>query len=145
MVFDQDIAASFRERQLRCTPQRYAVLQYLSSKRVHATADEIFQAVNQVDPRSSRATVYNSLHALIEAGLVREMPLEGNAARFDANIEHHHHFVCERCGNVEDVEWSAVPGVEWRSALSGRKVRDYEIVFRGACSACLGAEGRQGA
>ena len=135
---------AFRERQLRFTPQRYAVVHYLYSQRVHSTANEIFRAVNAAAPPSSRATVYNSLHALIEAGLVREVPLEGNAARFDANIEHHHHFVCERCGKVEDVGWSAVPGVDWRSALGERTVRDYEIVFRGCCSACISAEVRQG-
>ena len=50
----------------------------------HPTAAEIFQAVNRVDPRSSRATTYNNLRDLVQAGLVREVAVEGRAARFDA-------------------------------------------------------------
>ena len=66
-----EIAEAFRAASLRCTPQRYAVLEYLASSTRHATAEEIFEAVNRTDPRSSRATVYNSLNALVRAGLVR--------------------------------------------------------------------------
>jgi Fe2+ or Zn2+ uptake regulation protein len=59
-------------------------MEFLVRRPVHATADEIHRALNRSDPRASRATVYNSLRALIEAGLVREVILEGAAARFDA-------------------------------------------------------------
>ena len=88
---------------LRCTPQRYAVMAFLMESQQHPTAAEIFEAVNRVDPRSSRATTYNNLRDLVEAGLVREVAVEGRAARFDARGMRHHHFICDRCGNVEDV------------------------------------------
>ena len=58
---------------LRCTPQRYAVMAFLMEHTGHPTAAEIFQAVNRVDPRSSRATTYNNLRDLVQAGLVREV------------------------------------------------------------------------
>lgn len=128
--------AAFRERGLRLTPQRYVVLDYLMRHPVHATADEIYRAVNRSDPRASRATVYNNLHALAEAGLVREVRLEGKSVRFDANTERHHHFVCERCGRVEDIRWFDVPRAARRSQLGSRVVRDYEMIFRGACEVC---------
>ena len=100
-----EIEASFRRAGLRCTPQRYGVMEFLVRRPVHATADEIHRALNRSDPRASRATVYNSLRALIKAGLVREVILEGSAARFDAKVYRHHHFICDRCGRVEDIEW----------------------------------------
>jgi len=131
-----DILAAFSDRGLRCTPQRYVVLDYLVRHPVHASADEIFRAVNRADPRASRATVYNSLHALAEAGLVRQVHLEGKSVRFDANIDRHHHFVCERCGRVEDIRWFGVPRLSERSQLGARVIRDYEMVFRGACEVC---------
>src|SRR5437899_3039810 len=56
---------------LRCTPQRYAVMAFLMECKRHPTAAEIFEAVNRVDPRSSRATTYNNLRDLVQAGLVR--------------------------------------------------------------------------
>jgi ferric uptake regulator family protein len=46
---------------------------------------EIYRAVNRSDPRASRATVYNNLHALAQAGLVREVHLEGKSVRIDTN------------------------------------------------------------
>ncbi len=131
------MAAAFRKRALRCTPQRYAVLQYLMRHPVHATAEEIYRAVNQSDPRASRATVYNSLHALTQAGLAREMMLEGTvSARFDANVNRHHHFVCERCGRVEDIGWFDLPRAAQRAAAEARTILSYEVVFRGVCARC---------
>ena len=72
-------------------PQRYAVLEYLAMGSVHATAEEIFRAINRRDPRASRAAVYNSLKSLERAGLVREVLSEGTAARYDASLYRHHH------------------------------------------------------
>src|SRR6201992_987218 len=94
---------------LRCTPQRYAVMAFLMEQATHPTAAEIFEAVNRVDPRISRATTYNNLRDLVQAGLVREVALDARAARFDAKGLRHHHFICDRCGNIEDIEWYDVP------------------------------------
>ncbi|HEU5336209.1 MAG TPA: transcriptional repressor [Terriglobales bacterium] len=129
------IKRSLEDSGLRCTPQRYAVMAFLMESHRHPTAAEIFEAVNRVDPRSSRATTYNNLRDLVEAGLVREVAVEGRAARFDAKGERHHHFVCDRCGNVEDVEWYEVPRPAARS-LGKRILRESELIFRGLCTKC---------
>ena len=120
---------------LRCTPQRYAVMAFLREQNRHPTAAEIFAAVNRVDPRSSRATIYNNLRDLVQAGLVREVAVEGRAARFDAKHMRHHHFICDRCGNVEDLEWYAVPRPA-SGALGKRILRECELIFRGLCTRC---------
>jgi len=120
---------------LRCTPQRYAVMAFLMEDHRHPTAAEIFGAVNRVDPRSSRATTYNNLRDLVQAGLVREVAVEGRAARFDAKGMRHHHFICDRCGNVEDIEWCAVPRPA-SGSLGKRILRECELIFRGLCAKC---------
>ena len=120
---------------LRCTPQRYAVMAFLMECHRHPTAAEIFEAVNRVDPRSSKATTYNNLRDLVEAGLVREVAVEGRAARFDAKGMQHHHFICDRCGNVEDIEWYDVPQ-PGSSSLGKRILRECELIFRGLCTKC---------
>jgi Fur family peroxide stress response transcriptional regulator len=120
---------------LRCTPQRYAVLACLMDHKGHPTAAEIFKAVNRVDPRSSRATTYNNLRDQVKAGLVREVAVEGRAGRFDLEGMRHHHFICDRCGNVEDVEWYDVPRPASRS-LGKRVVRECQLIFRGLCAKC---------
>ena len=129
------IKRSLEASGLRCTPQRYAVMKFLMEHTSHHTAAEIYEAVNRVDPRSSRATTYNNLRDLVQAGLVREVAVEGRAARFDAKGMRHHHFVCDRCGDVEDMEWYEVPRPASRS-LGKRILRESELIFRGLCAKC---------
>jgi Fur family transcriptional regulator, peroxide stress response regulator len=130
------IKRCFANSGLRCTPQRYAVMAFLMEQNRHATAAEILEAVNHADPRSSRATTYNNLRDLVQAGLVREVAVEGRAARFDAKGLPHHHFICDRCGNVEDLEWYDVPSPA-SSSLGKRIVRECELIFRGLCTKCI--------
>src|SRR3984885_1762510 len=118
---------------LRCTPQRYGVMAFLMEHPGHPTAAEIFESVNRLDPRASRATIYNNLRDLVKAGLVREVAVSGRAARFDAKISLHHHFICDRCGNVEDIEWYEVPKPASRT-LGRRVVRECELNIRGLCA-----------
>ena len=104
---------------LRCTPQRYAVMAFLMEHNRHPTAAEIFEAVNRMDPRCSRATTYNNLRDLVQAGLVREVAVEGRAARFDAKGMRHHHFICDRCGNVRTWSGTTCPGLPRAPSASG--------------------------
>jgi len=136
----EEIRRSLQDRGLRCTPQRYAVMAFLAEHAGHPTATEIFEAVNRVDPRSSRGTTYNNLRDLVKAGLVREVAVEGRAARFDLKGMRHHHFICDRCGKVEDMEWYEVtkpaPG-----SLGKRVLRDCEAIIRGLCAECAPRQG----
>ncbi len=129
------IKRALEDSGLRCTPQRYAVMAFLMEHAGHPTAAEIFEAVNHADPRSSRATTYNNLRDLVKAGLVREVAVEGRAARFDAKVARHHHFICDRCGSVEDMEWYEVPR-PGANSLGRRVVRECELIFRGLCAGC---------
>ena len=129
------IRQSLEASGLRCTPQRYAVMAFLMEHRGHPTAAQTFDAVNRVAPRSSRATTYNNLRDLVRAGLVREVAVEGRAARYDAKGLRHHHFICDRCGNVEDLKWYGVRKPA-SGALGKRILREYELIFRGLCVKC---------
>src|SRR3979411_1727785 len=120
------IKRSLESSGLRCTPQRYAVMAFLMEHNRHPTASEIFEAVNRVDPRSSRATCYKILRVVVQAVLVREVAVEGRAARFDAKGAQHHHFICDRCGNVEDIKWYDVPR-PGPGSLGKRGLRECEL------------------
>lgn len=130
-----EIERAFESSNLRMTPQRFCIMEYLLRSMVHSTADEVCQAINKTDPRASRATVYNSLNALSRAGLVREISIDGKATLFDSNLRRHHHFVCDHCGAVEDVPWFGPPKAS-TNALAGRKVREFDVVLRGCCENC---------
>ena len=110
-------------------------MSFLLKHQGHPTATEIFEAVNRFDPRCSRATTYNNLRDLLQSGLVREVAVEGRAARFDAKDVRHHHFICDRCGRVEDMDWYEVPSPSSR-ALGKRALRESELILRGLCEKC---------
>jgi Fur family peroxide stress response transcriptional regulator len=135
LIDAEAIKRSLEGSGLRCTPQRYAVMAFLMKHNRHPTAVEIFEAVNRVDPRSSRATTYNNLRDLVQAGLVREVAIEGRAARFDAKGMRHHHFICDICGKVEDIDWYDVPRPA-PGSLGKRILRECELIFRGRCTKC---------
>src|ERR1017187_4863792 len=115
----ETIQRSLEGSELRCTPQRYAVMAFLMECNRHPTAAEILEAVNRVDPRSSRATTYNNLRDLLQAGLVREVAVEGRGARFEG----------------EGMEWSDGPRPA-SGSLGKRIVRECELIFRGLCGKC---------
>ncbi len=135
----EEIARAFEASHLRMTSQRFCIMEYLLRRTIHSTADEIFQAINRSDPRASRATVYNSLNALSRAGMVREISIDGKATLFDSNLHRHHHFVCDHCGAVQDVEWFDLPKIP-RAALGERRVRECEVLLRGSCESCISKE-----
>src|SRR5260221_8953169 len=103
------IKRSLESSGLRCTPQRYAVMAFLMEHNRHPTAAEIFKAVNRMDPRSSRATTYNNLRDLVQAGLGREGGLEGPAPRFDAESRRHPPLLFDRGGQDEGIDGVDVP------------------------------------
>jgi Fur family transcriptional regulator, peroxide stress response regulator len=128
-----------RERGLKMTPQRRMIVDYLQFATHHPTAEEVLGAVNAKYPMTSRATVYNTLHWLESAGMVRQV-FEGGDLRFDPNTGGHHHFVCRACGRIEDVECDLVGEVQF-CALPGRQeVETYEVTLRGLCAECAAGE-----
>ena len=120
---------------VKFTTQRHCVMAFLMENADHPTAAEIFDGVNRLDPRSSRATVYRNLRDLVEAGLVREVAVEGRSARFDVKGMRHHHFICDKCGEVENMEWFDVPQPP-SGSIGKRIVREYEVILRGLCTRC---------
>jgi Fe2+ or Zn2+ uptake regulation protein len=124
-----------QSRGFKMTPQRRAIADFLQSAHHHPTADEILQAVNRKFPMTSRATVYNTLKWLKEEGMVKEV-FEGGHVRFDPNTGSHHHFVCRKCGKVEDVDRELVGGMKLGSLSGGQKVELFEVTLRGLCADC---------
>jgi Fe2+ or Zn2+ uptake regulation protein len=130
-----DVESMVQSQGLKMTPQRRAIVDYLQSADHHPTVDEVFTAVNRRFPMTSRATVYNTINWLREAGMIREV-FEGGTVRFDPNTEEHYHFVCRSCGKVEDVECDLISKIKV-CALPGRQqIESYEVTLRGLCDKC---------
>ncbi|MGE0102282.1 MAG: Fur family transcriptional regulator [Blastocatellales bacterium] len=120
---------------LKMTPQRRSIVDYLQAATNHPTAEEVLTAVNEKFPLTTRATVYNTLNWLKQAGLIREV-FEAGVTRFDPNTSDHHHFICRVCGRVEDVEGKLFDGLDLGHLDEGKTVEHLEVTLRGVCSDC---------
>ena len=130
------IIQTLKSKGLRVTPQRFAVYANLLSRTDHPTAEQILKDINQAVPTSSQATVYSSLQALQNVGLVREVLLEEGVCRYDANVKAHHHFRCKVCGAIEDIAWEQFQELTFKYLRPGLSVDDYEITVHGVCDCC---------
>ena len=130
------IVTRMKERGLRVTPQRFAVLRNLLGRNDHPTAEVILSDLNQQAPTSSQATVYASLRALCDVGLVREVHLQGGVCRYDANVTPHHHFLCRSCGRIEDIPWHQLEQVSTHRISAKLNVDCVEVTLRGTCEEC---------
>lgn len=131
-------AARLRERGLRVTSQRRAILAAFEDPTAgHLTADEAHESAAAELPELARATVYNTLNEFVRAGLLRRIDGFG-PARYDRVVDtEHHHFHCDGCGRLFDVEPTGVEAVA--IGPGGFRVERTEVLFRGRCADCAPA------
>jgi len=98
----------FRELAWRCglaaTHQRHVVYEAVVASHGHRSPEQIYSAVRKRIPHISLATVYNNLRLFVEHGLLREVTPHSPTLRVDGNLNHHHHLVCSRCKDVQDID-----------------------------------------
>ena len=133
--------AAFAERcrkgGLAVTPQRIAIIKALLSSAEHPRADAVYETVRREHPHISLATVHRTLETLCEIGEARKVTTLHDSARYDGNLDPHHHVVCVKCRRVRDIE---IPELE--RVLKGRAtVGDFQILgssleIQGLCSDC---------
>jgi Fe2+ or Zn2+ uptake regulation protein len=131
----EEATRRLRETGLVPTTQRIAILEFLDTVDVHPTVDEVFRAVSAKHPSISRATIYNGLRALVDAGLVCELTIEKDAARYDrCGDVPHSHFRCSQCGRLFDVRVEQPISVG--SIIDGHRVTSVCTYLHGVCACC---------
>lgn len=96
------IRKTINEHDLRVTPQRVAVLKALRSLRSHPTADEIINFIRREYPNLAIGTVYNTLEAFTEKGIIKKVKTDKDVMRYDAFTDKHYHLYCEDSERIED-------------------------------------------
>ncbi len=92
-----DITAILEDRGYRSTAPRLAIIQILEGKQEGFTAEEIGNEL----PWVGRATIFRTIKLLMEVGVICKLNLIDGAPKYSmSRIEHHHHTVCVKCGNV---------------------------------------------
>ena len=120
-----------RKHHVKPTSQRVIITSYLLSTEDHPSAEEVFEDIKETLPvRPSRATVYNTLNALVEANVIREVTVDPKRVRYDANLEFHHHFVDLKTGKIRDIPKDKVETIT-QTLDKKFKVDSYQITFYG--------------
>ncbi|WP_410506805.1 Fur family transcriptional regulator [[Mycobacterium] appelbergii] len=132
-----------RQSDLRVTRPRLAVLGAVYAH-PHADTDSIIRAVRNELPDVSHQAVYDSLHALTAARLVRRIQPSGSVARYESRVgDNHHHVVCRACGAIADVDCAAgaAPCLT-ASEDHGFQIDEAEVIYWGRCPECSTAPTR---
>ncbi|MEU4290123.1 Fur family transcriptional regulator [Kribbella sp. NPDC026596] len=122
---------------LRVTRPRVAVLTAVYAH-PHADTDSLIGAVRNELPDVSHQAVYDSLHTLTAAGLVRRIQPLGSVARYESRVgDNHHHAVCRSCGAITDVD-CAVGHAPCLTASEdhGFVIDEAEVIYWGLCADC---------
>jgi Fur family ferric uptake transcriptional regulator len=130
-------AEELRGAGLRVTAARVALLETVRLG-AHLDVDSIAVGVRERVGHISLQAVYEALHALTAAGLIRRIEPAGSPARFEGRVgDNHHHVVCRTCGVVADVDCATgeVPCLT-ASESHGFAIDEAEVVYWGLCPDC---------
>ena len=130
-----------RAHGLKMTHQRLEIFHTLVHSSEHPSAETLYSMLEKRMPTLSLDTVYRTLATFVDLGLVKRVETLGSKARFEAKIDQHHHFFCDRCGQLTDFTWQSFDASQLPETVQelGR-VRDKNVILHGVCNQCLKAK-----
>jgi Fe2+ or Zn2+ uptake regulation protein len=124
---------------LRATRPRLLILQIFQERQQHLAAEDIIAALRAQGTPLPRASVYNSMSALVAHGLLMVTDV-GPGRTFYEYMDHwHHHFICQRCGLILDVPCVIGESPCLLPDAIDAEVVSAQVIFRGLCRACVSA------
>jgi len=132
--FEQEI----RRAGVKLTHQRLEIFREVAGTGDHPDIETIYKNIRKKMPTISLDTVYRTLGLFADLGLVTTVRPRGERARYDANTDVHHHFVCTRCGGMLDFDDPALDKIETPQAATALgRVESRHVELRGICADCL--------
>jgi Fur family iron response transcriptional regulator len=125
------IVDRLRSAGLRPTRQRVLLAELLFSKGDrHVSAEILHGEVMAVGEQVSLATIYNTLHQFTDAGLLRELAIDGSKAFFDTNVSNHNHFFIEDRGELIDISGEQIRVDGLPEPPQGMRISHIDVVVR---------------
>lgn len=117
---------------LRPTRQRVALAELLvgDGKHRHVTAESLFESAKTNGAAVSLATVYNTLRAFCDAGVLQEITVDGSKSYFDTNTHDHPHFYWEDEGRLSDAPSDQLVIKRLPRAPEGVEIASVDVVIR---------------
>lgn len=137
-----DVREILKERDLRLTPQREAILKILlQGKDDHLTAEDIYDRTRDEAPDIGLATIYRTLELFEELGLVSGLEFGTGGRRYEFSLDrdkhYHHHLLCLGCGEISEFNVDLLEELEETiGKQSGFEIVDHSLRFFGYCAKC---------
>jgi Fur family peroxide stress response transcriptional regulator len=137
MVTLKDFQSICQEKGLRATQQRYEIYKILARSTSHPGAEEVFKQAKAVQPMLSFDTVYRTLGAFVDKGIISQVEILAGKVRFDGNPDPHPHAICLKCDKVVDCHHLGNPQVPDRSEVPEfATIKSAHLELRGICQQC---------
>ena len=116
--------------------QREMIKQNLLSRYDHPTAEMVYQSIREELPNISLGTVYRNLRFLVDQGDALSLKLGDGREHFDGHVEPHYHFICTKCGAVEDIFMDELNICEEAAKHCSGDIKGHSTYFYGLCKNC---------
>lgn len=111
---------------LKATHQRIVVFSELMNNNSHPSAEKVFENIREANPSLSLATVYKTLDAFAESGLIRKVATPKGTMRYDPEISEHHHIYCSNNDEIIDFKDEDL-NVLLNEYLERMNIKNFEI------------------
>ncbi len=120
------IRERIKQKGLRVTPQRVAVLDALLQNRTHPDADTLVRIVREQHPNIAVGTIYHILENFVQKGIVKKVYTNRNVVRYDAILEPHIHLFAENENRIEDFRDEELMGII-QEYLQKKNIRNFHV------------------
>jgi Fur family peroxide stress response transcriptional regulator len=126
-----------KEHGMRVTHQKTMIYMALLNSLDHPSPEQVFEKLKNTVHGLSLDTVYRTLSAFNEMGLIDLVEGYGTARRFDAKLEKHHHFRCTKCGTIIDFTSGYYDKIDIPKDIARQcKVIKLQVTLEGLCKKC---------
>ncbi len=138
MGYYDELIRDLKDRGFRLTKLRKAVLKELDFARKPLSAAEIIEQLKKHGLEPHKTSIYREITFMLEQGIITKITFGERQDRFElAAIEHHHHAVCQSCGEIEDIDCSeGIREIEKMLHAQDFKVNFHLVEFIGLCKNC---------
>lgn len=120
---------------LKLTDKRLKLIEIFTKYDKYLSAKELQQQLVAVYPGISYDTIYRNLHTLTDIGVLEQTTLDGEMNyKISCTDDHHHHFICERCGETQVITYCPVD--KWHDELPGVQLNSHKVELYGYCGEC---------
>ena len=130
-----DYKEMLKEAKFKITKKRIRMIEIFMEDERYLSAKEVQEMMNQDYPGISYDTIYRNLHTLKDINVLEQTTFDGEMQyKISCTDHHHHHFICEECGNTKVIHYCPVD--TWQNELEDVEITNHKVELYGLCAGC---------